>query len=65
MIAGLTESSLTADTEPVLDPGYPEPESFVVAECLQAVVWEEWAHRSYAERDLALLAARAGETSSV
>ena len=39
-------------TEPVTEPGVPEPESFPVRRCLGAVVNEEWEHRLYAERDL-------------
>jgi hypothetical protein len=58
VIAGLTDEKLAGMTEPVLEPGYPESESFEVRRCLQAVVNEEWAHRTYAERDLAVLEAR-------
>jgi hypothetical protein len=39
----------------VLDPGYPESKAFPVSRCLSAVVTEEWLHREYAERDLAVL----------
>jgi hypothetical protein len=39
-------------TEPVTEPGYPEPRSYAVRECLQIVLNEEWEHRLYAERDL-------------
>jgi len=39
-------------TEPVMEPGYPERESFAVRRCLQAILNEEWEHRLYAERDL-------------
>jgi hypothetical protein len=54
----LTDDRLEEMTQPVLEPGYPEPESFLVRRCLGAVVNEEWLHREYAERDLAALEAR-------
>ena len=43
--------------EPVTEPGYPEPDSYPVRRCLQAILTEEWEHRLYAERDLDLLTA--------
>ncbi len=58
VIAGLTAEKLAARTEPVTEPGYPEPESYPVRRCLGAVLTEEWEHRLYAERDFDLLAAR-------
>jgi hypothetical protein len=58
VLADLTDEQLGAMTEPVAEPGYPESESFPVARCLGAVVNEEWEHRLYAERDLAVLSAR-------
>ena len=60
VLADLTDEQLAGVTEPVLEPGYPEPESFAVRRCLGAVVNEEWEHRLYAERDLDLLVARGG-----
>ena len=54
----LTDDRLRQMTEPVLEPGYPESESFPVLRCLKAVVNEEWLHREYAERDLAVLERR-------
>ncbi len=54
----LTDERLAQRTEPVLEPGYPEPESFAVRRCLMAIVNEEWLHRLYAERDLDVLVAR-------
>ena len=45
-------------TDPVTEPGYPEPESFAVRRCLGAVLSEEWEHRLYAERDLDVLESR-------
>ena len=54
----LTDERLAAMTEPVTEPGYPRPESFPVRECLATVLNEEWWHRQFAERDLAVLEAR-------
>jgi hypothetical protein len=53
----LTDDQLAAMTEPVLEPGYPESESFAVTRCLRAILNEEFEHRRFAERDLDLLAA--------
>lgn len=58
VLAGLTDEGLDAMTEPVVEPGYPESESFAVRRCLRTVVNEEWLHREFAERDLAVLEAR-------
>jgi hypothetical protein len=55
VLAGLTDEKLAGMTEPVLEPGYPEPESFAVRRCLQAILNEEWQHRLYAERDFDVL----------
>jgi uncharacterized protein YjbI with pentapeptide repeats len=52
VLAGLTDGELAGLTEPVMEPGYPEPGSFAVRRCLQAILSEEWEHRLYAERDL-------------
>lgn len=54
----LTDESLSADTTPVDVPGWPPPRSFPVRECLLIVLNEEWEHRLFAERDLAILEAR-------
>jgi hypothetical protein len=54
----LTDEALDTTTEPVLEPGYPDSEAFPVRRCLGAVVNEEWLHREYAERDLAVLERR-------
>jgi DinB superfamily len=59
----LTDESLAAGTEPVDGPGWPQPISYPVRECLLIVLNEEWEHRLYAERDLAALAARGTEGS--
>ncbi|MGZ6802375.1 MAG: DinB family protein [Nocardioidaceae bacterium] len=58
VLADLTDDRLAGSTTPVLEPGYPEPESFPVRRCLRAVVNEEWEHRLYVERDLDVLEAR-------
>jgi hypothetical protein len=54
----MTDERLDEMTRPVLEPGYPESESFLVRRCLSTVVTEEWLHREYAERDLADLEGR-------
>ena len=58
VIAGLTGQSLNNHTEPVEGPGWPEPRSYPVRECLLVVLNEEWEHRLYAERDLDALEAQ-------
>jgi hypothetical protein len=58
LIAGLTEDDLHRMTEPVTEPGYPESRSYRVRECLETILDEEWEHRLYAERDLAVLESR-------
>ena len=57
VLAGLTDEKLAGLTEPVMEPGYPEPGSFAVRRCLQAILNEEWEHRLYAERDFDALEA--------
>ena len=52
VLAGLTDERLAGVTVAVTEPGFPEPESFAVRRCLQAILNEEWEHRLYAERDL-------------
>jgi hypothetical protein len=56
--AELTDDDLAGHTTPVEGPGWPPADSYAVAEALGIVVNEEWHHRRYAERDLAVLAAR-------
>jgi uncharacterized protein YjbI with pentapeptide repeats len=58
VLSNLTDESLDADTEPVDAPGWPPPVSFPVRKCLLCILGEEWEHRLFAERDLAILAAR-------
>lgn len=55
-LAALTAEQLAADTEPVEGPGWPPPQSFPVRECLLILLNEEWEHRNFAARDLAVLA---------
>jgi DinB superfamily/Pentapeptide repeats (8 copies) len=52
VLARLTDEHLAGMTQPVTEPGFPEPESFPVPRCLRAILNEEWQHRLYAERDL-------------
>jgi hypothetical protein len=58
LLADLTDDRLDEMTEPVTEPGYPEPESFSVRGCLRVILVEEWEHRLYAERDLDVLESR-------
>jgi DinB superfamily/Pentapeptide repeats (8 copies) len=59
VVDGLTDESLAADTKPIEGPGWPpESRSFPVRECLLVILNEEWEHRLYAERDLAVLESR-------
>jgi hypothetical protein len=57
LLAGLTDESLAGHTAPVEGFEWPPPVSFPVRECLLVVLNEEWEHRLYAERDLAVLEA--------
>jgi uncharacterized damage-inducible protein DinB len=58
VISGLTDESLAGQTT-VDGPGWPPAGSYPVRQCLRIVLNEEWEHRLYAERDLAVLEARA------
>jgi uncharacterized damage-inducible protein DinB len=58
VLAGLTDESLAGHTTPVAGFEWPPPASFPVRECLLVVLNEEWEHRLYAERDLAVLETR-------
>lgn len=52
----LTDEQLPERTAPLVGPGWPdEGETFPALECLRIVLSEEWEHRLYAERDLAVL----------
>ena len=52
-MASLTDAQL-ASTVSRTEPGWPQIESFPLKECLRIVLIEEWEHRLYAERDLAV-----------
>jgi hypothetical protein len=43
-------ASLDGQTEPAQGPGWPQPRSYPVRECLLCILNEEWEHRLYAER---------------
>jgi hypothetical protein len=59
VVDGLTEAELDRETDPCVGPGWPpEGATYPVRRCLRVVLNEEWEHRTYAERDLALLEAR-------
>jgi len=58
VLEDLTEDTLNSRTVPVTDAGWPKPASYAVRECLLCILNEEWHHRLYAERDLAVLEAR-------
>jgi len=60
VIATLTDDALGGQTDPVPAPGYPPAGSYPVRRCLHAILTEEWLHRLYAERDLAVLEHRGG-----
>ncbi len=58
VVEHLTDEQLDAETPPLRGAGWPpEGERFPVRECLLIVLNEEWWHRQYAERDLAVLEA--------
>jgi hypothetical protein len=58
VIDGLTDETLAGVTEPVDAPGWPPSRTYDVRKCLLIVLKEEWKHRLYAERDLAVLESR-------
>ena len=55
VFADLTDDDLAGETTPVEGEGWPPPDSYSVAEAFGIVVNEEWHHRRFAERDLAVL----------
>ena len=57
-LASLDDATLASDTVPVEGPGWPEPRSYPVRECLLTLLNEEWWHRQFALRDLAVLEGR-------
>jgi hypothetical protein len=58
VVDDLADDFLAGSTPPVETPGWPDPGSHPVRTCLLVVLDEEWEHRLYAERDLAVLEAR-------
>lgn len=56
VLADLTDERLAGSTTPVEGVGWPPPKSFPVREVLMVILNEEWWHRQFAERDLALAA---------
>jgi hypothetical protein len=56
----LDDATLVSDTVAVEAPGWPEPRSYPVRECLLTILYEEWWHRQFALRDLVVLEQRAG-----
>lgn len=55
VLAALTEERLTATARPPDEPLYPEVRDYPVREVLLTILNEEYQHRLYAERDLAVL----------
>jgi uncharacterized protein YjbI with pentapeptide repeats len=56
-LATLDDATLASDTVAVEAPGWPEPRSYPVRECLLTLLNEEWWHRQFALRDLASVGA--------
>ena len=62
-LATLTDEQLAGHTAELTGTGWPRAGSrFPVKECLDVLVNEEWWHRQFAERDLAVLETRVEET---
>jgi uncharacterized damage-inducible protein DinB len=59
VVDSLSDELLDRETEPAVGPGWPpDGATFPVRECLLVVLNEEWWHRTFAERDLAVLEQR-------
>jgi hypothetical protein len=58
VVEDLTDEQLATTTDPVEGPGWPPARDYPVHEVLGTILNEEWEHRRYAERDLAVLEAR-------
>ncbi|MFC6421890.1 DinB family protein [Ornithinimicrobium tianjinense] len=58
VLRDLTDERLAERTEPVEGAGWPPARDYPVREVLAVVVNEEWEHRLFAERDLAVLESR-------
>ncbi len=61
LVDDLTDEELGSQTDPVEGPGWPQPRSYPVRECLLVVLNEEWHHRLFAERDLDALESQTAE----
>ena len=59
LVDELTDERLAEQTTVVEEPGYPNSAAFPVADVVSTILNEEWMHRQYAERDLAVLEAEA------
>jgi hypothetical protein len=57
VLSDVTDEDLAKSTAPVAGPGWPPSTTFPMREVLVTVLNEEWCHRQFAERDLAVLAA--------
>lgn len=57
-LADVTPGQLARSTTPLDLPGYPPPGAYHVLHVLRGLVNEEWHHRLFAERDLAVLEGR-------
>ena len=57
VIADLTDARVEEMTTPVAEPGYPHSNAYPIGQILRTILSEEWWHRRYAERDLAILEA--------
>ena len=58
VLADLTDDALADSTLRVRGPGYPRAGTYPLRRCVTVLVSEEWQHRLYAERDLAVLLTR-------
>lgn len=58
VVESLTDEVLAAEHTPPDDESWPPARPFSVKDCLSIVLNEEWWHRTYAERDLAVLETR-------
>lgn len=56
VLAEVTAEDLTARCRRARTPGYPaDPSRYTVGQCLRTALSEEWAHHSFAARDLAVI----------
>ncbi len=55
LIAGLSVPFITQTCEQNASPGFPPSTAFPVGFCIDVVIGEEWAHHTFAIRDLAVL----------